>query len=298
MGLGHLYLAGSGVAADRVVGTKLTLLSSHLDIEADERKNDEEESATEEKVGEVIAAKEQQDAAELAREQERQDDLETRQQIAAAIQQTGQQIDATVAQYQANRSAASAATAAPPPPITTPPPGGDFVTRPPLDVTRASAASDCPSGKDRAHEYICMGPGKSCGGTTPCCTDECEDNDGRRFNPSNDPTLYLTCDQKTRTCVGKTPPASAPAASSGECATYADCPAIAYSKEGLRKICFKDAWLSGAKDGPSRCCHNSTVICRTNSECCSNQCVRGFCEWCTDSRGGHGVCSHYEPSSP
>lgn len=67
--------------------------------------------------------------------------------------------------------------------------------------TTTSARCEGPNAKNLANRYICVGENGSCGGTLPCCTDECQDNNGAPFNLHDDKSLYLACHPKTRRCV-------------------------------------------------------------------------------------------------
>ncbi len=77
---------------------------------------------------------------------------------------------------------------------------------------------DLPDSKTPEHRYICLGEGRTCGGTLPCCTDECQDNDGR----PHDSTRSLTCGAGGK-CVGPSglpaycPSAIASSLSMGRC---------------------------------------------------------------------------------
>ncbi len=162
------------------------------------------------------------------------------------------------------------------------------------DSDSSSTDARCGSNtKTVANRYLCLPEGARCATSTlPCCTDECESNDGQLFNPSNDPSKYLTCDRTADKCATKS------AGGANQCkaitpSTLYDCPAgelqcgirpsgdggpagglccpkdKPFSCYGVGSECFADA------DSANQFCHQTYLTC---AACVDASAVKPTCD--------------------
>lgn len=149
-----------------------------------------------------------------------------------------------------------------------------------------------PDGKTLANRYICLPEGARCAGQTlPCCTFECESNDGQPFNPDDDPARYLTCDTKADACVKKSG-----SSGGGFCGTAK--PSTLYSCAPGSLQCFVDVDASGKVNGGHCCPPDRPFFCLRDKTCystnlsASQACRLGSACWqCVEPEsGGGGPC--------
>lgn len=139
--------------------------------------------------------------------------------------------------------------------------GGDNDAASTESDSGASGGRCGPEGKTLANRYICLPEGARCAGQTlPCCTDECESNDGKVFNPSDDSSLYLTCDTAADKCVKKSG-----SSSGGYCGTSK--PTTLFSCPPGELQCFINTDSSGMVSGGSCCPPARPYYCSRDKSC-------------------------------
>jgi hypothetical protein len=105
--------------------------------------------------------------------------------------------------------------------------------------------------------YFCLPEGARCAGLTlPCCTDECESNDGQVFNPDDDPSRYLTCDTEADACVRS---------SGGSGSDTLECYEFG---SGIDKCEPPFSYCGVSMDGQDRCCPTTApYMCSDDGKC-------------------------------
>lgn len=136
--------------------------------------------------------------------------------------------------------------------------------------------------KTIANRYFCLPENARCaGGTLPCCTDECESNDGAKFNPDDDPSLYLTCDTKADKCTKKS------AGSGGFCGTAKSTTLYSCPPGELQCFYSADGGHCCPADRPYFCYRDKT--CYADKSSASQACNLGsVCYECVGAGGGGG----------
>lgn len=141
---------------------------------------------------------------------------------------------------------------------------------------------ESPDAKTIKNRYFCLPQGARCAGMTlPCCTFECQSNDGRDFNPDDDPALYLKCDTTADECILASQP------------TKHSCSKVMASSAAA---CAGGALQCGRYGPTVGCCPPETpYTCATSDLCFSDAysadeyCVKnglGFCKECIPMDGG------------
>jgi hypothetical protein len=146
--------------------------------------------------------------------------------------------------------------------------------------------------KTVANRFLCLPEGARCAGATlPCCTDECESNDGALFNPTNDSSKYLACDTTADQCALKSG-ASTAACKAVTPSTLYDCPA-GQLQCGLRPNA--DAGPAGGLCCPKETpfsCYGTGQRCFADAESAASSCRQSYlgCAACVDASSVKPAC--------